>query len=126
MDDFNNAIKRDISMVKGDTMAFGFQLVGLGADLRPSAITFACKADLADETYIFKKELEDGIEFAGYDAGTDTLTVAVRVAPEDTNSADVGRYFYDLSIVIGDDDDVLTLMKGRCSIEWEVNDYAES
>jgi len=120
-DDFNNAIKRDISMVKGDSMCFGFQIQGLG-DNRPDAIYFACKAELSDETYIFNKELEDGIELVSYEPTSDVLTYAVRVAPEDTESVDVGRYFYDLSVHI--DDDVLTLMKGRLSIEWEVNENA--
>lgn len=118
-DTFNNSIKRDISMVRGDTLSFGFQVTGLEGQ-RPDAIYFSCKENLETDTYIFNVTLEDGIELRSYDAESDTLTYGVRVAPELTEDVDFGRYFYDLQIDVNSD--VLTLMRGRLSIEWEVTD----
>ena len=118
-DTFNNSIKRDISMVRGDTLSFGFQVTGLGG-AEPDSIYFSCKEHLENETYVFSKSLEAGIEERSYDQETDTLTYGVRVAPEDTEDVDFGKYFYDLQI--GINGDILTLMKGRLSIEWEVKE----
>lgn len=118
-DTFNNAIKRDISMVRGDTLSFGFQVTGLEGQ-RPDAIYFSCKEKLEDTTYIFSVSLGDGITERSYDSQTDTLTYGVRVAPELTEDVEFGKYFYDLQLDINDD--VLTLMKGKLSIEWEVKE----
>ena len=118
-DTFNNAIKRDISMVRGDTLSFGFQVTGLEGT-EPDAIYFSCKENLEDDTYIFSISLGDGIEKRSYDQTTDTLTYGVRVAPELTEGVDFGKYFYDLQIDVNDD--VITLMKGKFSIEWEVKE----
>lgn len=116
-DSFNNAILLDLSMVKGDTMSFGFQIQGLEGET-PDAVYFACKDKLEDESFIFLKELGEGITLRDYNRVTDTLTYIVRVAPSNTASVDCGRYFYDLSLHANND--VLTLMKGRLSIDWEV------
>lgn len=121
-DDFNNAIKRDISMVKGDTMSFGFQIQGLG-DQRPDEIHFTCKQDLEDENYIFERTLDNGVSFRGYDQETDTLTYGVRVPPEATENLQDGIYYYDLQLDINGD--ILTLMKGRLSIEWQTTHGGE-
>ena len=118
-DTFNNSIKRDISMVRGDTLSFGFQITGLEGE-RPDEIYFSCKENLEDTTYIFSISTADGISERSYDQTTDTLTYGVRVAPELTESVAFGKYFYDLQIDINDD--ILTLMKGKLSIEWEVKD----
>jgi hypothetical protein len=115
-DDFNNAIKRDISMVKGDTMSFGFQIQGLG-DQRPDEIHFTCKQDLEDENYVFERTLDNGVSFRDYDQETDTLTYGVRVPPDATADIQEGLYYYDLQLDINGD--ILTLMKGRLTIEWE-------
>jgi len=116
-DSFNNSILMDLSMVKGDTLSFGFQLQGLGGT-RPDSIYFACKDQLESEDYIFNKILNDGVSLKDYDETTDILTYIVRVAPSDTENIDCGRYFYDLSVNVNND--VLTLMKGRLLIDWEV------
>ena len=115
--DFNNSILLNISMVKGDTMSFGFLLQGLNGK-RPDEIYFACKENPESETFIFIKSLLDGISRTNYDRDTDIQTFVVRVDPSDTENIDCGRYFYDLSIYVNND--VLTLMKGRLSIDWEV------
>lgn len=121
-DDFNNAIKRDISMVKGDTMSFGFQIQGLG-DQRPDEIHFTCKQDLEDENYVFERTLDNGVSFRGYDQETDTLTYGVRVPPAATADIQEGLYYYDLQLDINGD--ILTLMKGRLTIEWQTTHGGE-
>lgn len=118
-DVFNNSIQRSISMVKGDTLSFGFQVSGLDGQ-EPDAIFFTCKEHIEDDEPVFQLSLGDGIEKRSYDAETDTLTYGVRVAPELTQDVELGKYFYDLEFDINED--VLTLMKGKLSIEWEVSD----
>lgn len=115
-DVFNNAINRNISMVKGDTLSFGFQIQGL-ENQEPDAVYFSCKASLEDETYIFQKTLSGGIVMRSYDTENDIYTYGVRVAPSDTSDEECGRYFYDLSIHVNGD--VLTLMRGMLEIVWE-------
>jgi hypothetical protein len=116
-DDFNNSIQRSITMVKGDTLSFGFQVSGLEGQ-EPDEIYFTCKEFIEDSEPVFQLSLGDGIEKRSYDAETDTLTYGVRVAPELTQDVELGKYFYDLELDINND--VLTLMKGSLSIEWEV------
>ena len=118
-DTFNNSIKRDISMVRGDTLSFGFQVTGLNGQ-RPDDIFFSCKEHLEDDSFVFSISLGAGITERSYDVQTDTLTYGVRVAPELTEGVEYGKYFYDLQFDINDD--VLTLMKGKLSIEWEVKE----
>ena len=118
-DTFNNSIMRDISMVRGDTLSFGFQITGLEGQ-EPDEIYFSCKEHLEDTSYVFSIHLGAGIEKRSYDSQTDTLTYGVRVAPELTENVDFGKYFYDLQLDINED--ILTLMKGKLSIEWEVKE----
>jgi hypothetical protein len=114
---FNNSFYQSIEMVKGDSLIFNFQLQGLeGA--RPSSVTFAA-AHHYDEDPYFTCTLEDGISLEDYDAETDTLTYAVAVAPGKTKYMDVGRHYYDLQIIIGDD--VLTLMRGDFNLLFELS-----
>lgn len=117
MDTFYNAIRKDITMIKGDTLAFNFQLQGLaGAELVSATMTCREKPESAD--YYFKRELNNGITLINYDSTTDIATYSVRVRPEQTANLFVGRYFYDLQIQA--DSDILTLMKGRLVIDYDV------
>ena len=118
MDYFYNVLKKDITMVKGDTMSFGFQIQGLEGST-PSSIVFSCKDDPEDDTAIFVSSLSDGgIWLDSQDAESDILTYGVRVAPYKTKDLDTGRYFYDLQIAVNAD--VFTLMKGRLQLEYDV------
>lgn len=118
-DNFNNSTNITITMVKGDTLSFGFQITGLnGAE--PDEIYFSCKENIDDDDYIFSIDTSSGIELRSYDAGSDTLTYGVRLAPSYTDEVALGRYFYDLKIEI--DNDVLTLMRGAFALEWRVKD----
>ena len=100
---------RNLSMVRGDTFAFGFEVTGV--DHLDSAF-FSCKINADDEIYIFKKSLGDGITDAG------NGKYRVRVAPEDTDFVEVGSYYYDLEI--GKNGDIYTVLKGRLKIEQDI------
>jgi len=111
---FYNPIRRDLSMVKGDTMSFGFQIQGLdGRD--PDGVELICKKTLEDNTELFGVSLDDNIDRRSYDAEHDIITYTVRIPPALTANLDAGRYFYDLRIYA--DTDVITLMIGRINIE---------
>lgn len=114
--DFNNAITQDIEMVKGDTLSFNFQLQGLeGAE--PS-IYFTCREHYNDDAPLFVSSYGYGIALEEYDEESDLATYSVRVDPIKTKSLNLGRYYYDLELRYGDD--VLTLMRGRLSLVYEV------
>lgn len=114
---FFNAIRRDISMIRGDTMSFAFQVKGLEGE-RPSEIFFTCKETPDSAEPLFVCQLGDTINERDYDSETDTLTYTVRVAPDMTVNLEVGRFYYDLEFKANTD--VLTLMIGRFSIEPEI------
>lgn len=117
MNAFYNAIRKEITMIKGDTLAFNFQVQGLdGAN--PTAIYFTCREKPESNSFYFQRSLSGGINRVNYDASTDTATYSVRVRPDETENLTAGRYYYDLQMTVSDD--VLTLMKGRLNIEWEV------
>lgn len=99
----------NISMVRGDTLAFGFEVDGV--DQIDSAF-FSCKINADDENYIFQKSLDEGI------SEVRTGQYRVRVAPEDTEGIEAGSYYYDLEI--GANDDIYTIMKGRLKIEQDI------
>ena len=114
---FTNAIKQNIEMVKGDTLMFNFQLVGVGnQDLRN--IRFTVRDHYDNDEVLFKCDLDDHITLVDYDKETDTRTYCVRVAPTKTENISIGRYYYDLELNI--EDDIYTLMRGYLDITWEV------
>lgn len=117
MDDFYNAVKKELTMVKGDSMSFNFQLMGLNG-ATPTSLYFTCREKPDSENYYFQRSLGNGVNQVSYDSSTDTATYSVRVLPSETDDLTVGRYYYDLQL--GVDGDILTLMKGRLNIDWEV------
>lgn len=116
-DYFYNPIKRDLAMIKSDTMSFGFEVKGLGGQ-EPDAIQFTCKEKLEDDFYLFAVNLNNTIDLRSYDEESDTYTYGVRIPPEDTAGLDAGRYFYDLELKVNND--IITLMIGRLTIEDQV------
>lgn len=48
----------NISMVSGDTLAFGFEVDGVN---QIDSAFFSCKINADDEHYVFQKSLNDGI-----------------------------------------------------------------
>ena len=119
--DYLNAITQNIEMVRGDTLAFDFQLSGLGsrAAYEDMGVTLAVAEHYEDESLI---ELSNGygIELEDYNAVTDTATYSVILSPNQTKTLDLARYYYDLQIQ--DSDNVITLMRGRLTLLWDVAD----
>ena len=114
---FFNPIRRDIAMIKGDTMSFGFQVQGLEGQT-PSAITFTCKETPESEIELFSVDLTEHISESPYDSERDIRTYIVRIPPILTEDLELGRFFYDLQININND--IITLMRGRLSLEYEI------
>lgn len=111
-----------MSPTRGDTNSFRFAITGQdGVELVPDAAYFSVKRHYEDTEYIFKKSLNNGIslmEEITNDDGTLTKIYKVRVAPEDTESLPLGKYFYDLELTFGDD--VYTPLKGPYNITFDV------
>ncbi len=99
----------NLCMVRGDTLAFGFEVEGITS---LDSCYFSCKVNPDDDNYVFQKSLSDGISLV--EAGK----YRVRVAPADTEDLEVGDYYYDLEI--GATDDIYTILKGVLKIEQDV------
>lgn len=122
MDTFNNAINLDFDMVRGDTLLFNFQLAGLGSyeEYEDLSIIFAVAEHYDDEPLLIGSDNTDGITLEEYDTETDTALFSVYVAPGKTKGLELGRYYYDLQIK--DETNVITLMRGRMTLVWDVAD----
>lgn len=101
-----------LSMVRGDTLAFGVVIDGLDQDL--DTAYFSCKKNIDDTEYVFQKSLSDGI------SKVETGKYRVRVAPADTSEAELGDYYYDLQI--GVNSDIYTVLRGKLIIEYEITE----
>ena len=119
--DFINAIDNNIDMVRGDILAFSFQLAGLKSRsaYEDLIVSFAVAEHYDDESLV-EITSGNGIELEDYDTAKDTATFSVSVAPNMTKTLDLNRYYYDVQIK--DDNNVITLMRGRLTILWDVAD----
>ena len=119
--DYINAVNQNIDMVRGDTLAFNFQLSGLGSRIAYDAllVTFAV-AEHYDDVSLIECTNGNGISLESYDAAKDTATFSVFVAPSMTKTLDLARYYYDLQIK--DNSNVVTLMRGRLTLVYDVAD----
>lgn len=122
--DFYNAVDIDITMVRGDTMIFNFQLGGLGRASAYTADALPISLGVAEHYYdppLFEVTRADrrGIQLEEYDAAADLATFSVRIAPYTTRRLDINRYYYDLRMRNNGDGD-LTLMRGRFILVNEV------
>ena len=105
----NNCKNINLCMVRGDTLAFSFEVEGInGLD----SAYFSCKANADDTNYIFQKSLTNGISLV------ETGKYRVRVAPNDTANIDIGNYYYDLEI--GANSDIYTILKGVLKVEQDI------
>ena len=111
---FNNAINQDISMVRGDTLAFNFQIKGIEESDEP-VFSFRVAKDVNEEPII---ELTDDIVLEDFNEFNKVGTYSVRMAPIFTQGLELGRYYYDLTLSVGND--VITLMRGRLELLYEV------
>lgn len=99
---------KNITMVRGDTLAFGMEFEGLDQDL--SSAFFTCRQGW-DGEIVFQKSLGSGI------TKVETGKYTVRVAPSDTANVTPAHYVYDLEI--GANGDVFTILKGILDIEHD-------
>ena len=104
-------VKHDMSMVRGDTLAFFVSFKG-AVRKYISSLTFSAKTADTVTNYIFSKTLGDGV------TKIDEGLYRVRVAPSDTADIRGGKYVYDLQLGIGED--IYTLLKGRFTIIQDV------
>lgn len=119
--DFLNSVNQNIDMVRGDTLAFNFQLHGLGsqADYEALEVKFQV-AEQVDASPIIEVSNSNYINLVEYSAGKDVATFSVSLAPNMTRALEPNRYYYDLQIA--DNNNVLTLMRGRLTILYDIAD----
>lgn len=102
-----------ITMVRGDTLSFGVEIEDqFGKPLDIDDAYFTCKKSYQDEVGVFQKSMDSGITRAS--AGK----YRVRIAPDDTEDIEVGKYFYDFQI--RKNGDVFTIMRGVLDVEYNV------
>lgn len=105
-------IDKNVTIVRGDTLSFAIMCNDQNGELIPiNEAIFSCKKNPDNEEYVFQKTLGDGI------TRVDDHYV-VRVSPQDTEEVDVGFYWYDLRIGVGDD--TFTIMKGILGLESNI------
>lgn len=104
----------NLEVTKGDTLSFGFKLTKIKQEL--DTARFTCKTNFDDIEPIFEKNLEKGITLDHHDL--EDYYYKVRIAPEDTENLELGKYYYDLQIEINGD--VFTIMKGIFTLDYDV------
>lgn len=119
--DYINAITQNIDMVRGDTLAFNFQLNGLGSlvEYENLLVTFAV-AEHYDDEHIIEIDSNNGITLEEYDVNSDTALFSVNIAPNLTKTMNLGRYYYDMQIK--NTTDIITLMRGYLTLLYDVAD----
>lgn len=119
--DFINSVTYNIDMVRGDTLAFNFQLTGLSSrDEYENLAVFFAVAEHYDDNSIFEASIDNGIALESYDVAKDIATFSVYIAPNMTKALDLARYYYDLQLKT--DGDVITLMRGRLTLLYDIAD----
>lgn len=102
----------NITMVKGDTLAFNVEIFDdNGSPVTVDSAYFTCKKIATGTAYIFQKSIGNGIV-------QDDSLLTVRVAPEDTAEATAGEYFYDFQI--GVNNDIYTLKIGTLTLAQDI------
>ena len=114
-------IDENITIVRGDTLAFGIDLkqaldddptITEPFDQDLDACFFSVRKDYNNTENVFQKSIGNGIEKV--EAGK----YRVRIAPYDTESLEPGIYYYDCEI--GLNGDYFTLLKGSFNIEPDI------
>ncbi len=114
--------KTNLEMIRGDTLSFGVELEYAhlhGEKVEPQKLDnayFTVKKDFNDKEEVLRKSLDDGITFAK--AEGNKVYYVVRVAPEDTEGVEAGRYYYDLQI--GINNDIFTVLYGMLTVYDDV------
>ena len=109
-------MNENIIMVRGDTYAKAIQITFDEApqDLETAYLT--CKSDYNDQTPVFQKSLNNGIE--KIKAEGNSLFYGFRIAPEDTENIEAKNYYYDLEI--GLNGDKFTVLNGVLMLKNDV------
>ena len=95
----------NMTVTRGDTFVFGFELVGVD---RITTAFFTLKANKTDINPVRQVFLYEGIDYV--EAGK----YRVRLSPEQTAGLDVKPYYYDLQI--GVNGDKFTILSGQLDI----------
>ncbi len=102
----------NITMIKGDTVAFNVEVFDENHDpITVDTAFLTCKKRVTGSENVFQKSLNNGISQS-------EGIMSVRIAPEDTREIEAGQYFYDMCIGIGSD--IYTILIGTLSIEQDV------
>lgn len=109
----------NLEVTRGDTFSFGVEIDSLGQALETTY--FTCKSNYDDENYLFQKTLNDGITLDKVEGGN--YFYKVRIAPQDTQELEPGKYYYDFQIEVNSD--TFTILKGVLTIEFDVTEGRE-
>lgn len=105
-----------ITMIRGDTLSFGVIVNdenGNPIDFDLDNIKMTCQSqNINNNNILFQKTLGDGITKKSQG------TYVIRVAPQDTENEELGKYFYDIQIE--KNGDVFTIMHGILELQYEV------
>lgn len=104
----------NLEITKGDTLSFGIKLYKINQPL--DVARFTCKTNFEDTENIFQKSIDNGITLDHVEG--EDYYYKVRIAPEDTEDLELGKYYYDLQIEINGD--VFTIMKGIFTLDYDV------
>ena len=102
-------MKKNLNMIRGDTLSFGVEFTGMDQDL--DSAYFTVKKSY-DGDIIFQKSIDDGI------TKEEDYKYRVRVAPADTYDIEAGQYYYDFEININSD--TYTLLIGVLNVAEDV------
>ena len=114
-------VNENISIVRGDTLAFGVELYSVDnpfekpqtlLDQNVDYMYFSVSRDYNNNENVFQKSIGNGITKV-----TDGK-YRIRIAPEDTAELDVGQYYYD--VALGINEDRFTILRGAFNIEPDI------
>ena len=113
-----NMAEENITMIRGDTVAFAIEFVGEYRNIDLGHAYLTAKQNRESTTKAFQKTLGDGIEKIAIGK------YSVRIDPDDTKDLDAGRYWYDLRVALMGE--VFTLMWGILEIIQESTENVDS
>lgn len=111
-----NYNQMDLETTVGDTIAFAFQMEGLGEDI--DSAFFTVKENYTDEGHLLQVLLGDGIEKYESDNPNEDGIYTVHISAERARILPIGTFYYDLQV--GLRGDVYTLMKGILKVTYDV------
>ena len=105
----------NISMTRGDTLAFGFEIEGLDSDQTITNAYFTVKHHKEDTVNTFQLSFDDQTIMDEGDG-----LYSVRAIPALTAGLEPDTYYYDLKIEL--DNDTYTIMSGKLIIKKGVKE----